>query len=230
MGDKAPDVPLDQVEWRVQGTPANGSVSVVAYLDAPTVADLLDDWVGPARWADRYEPMGNGEKALWCHLSVKFEDEWVTKVDLGVPSNMEAAKGLVSDAFKRVAMRKWGVGRNVFTLPVLRIRKFRQYQRNGKDQAALTGESAVEIQQRLTALGFEDAAKQTRVAAADDETSGDSGAQPSPGGTPEAPAAEVDSSQSGGGSGGRECTRCGQTITGAVEKADGGWAHKGTCP
>ena len=33
-----------------------------------------------------------------------------------------------------------------------------------------------------------------------------------------------------GQSGGRECVRCGQPITGAVEKADGGWAHKGTCP
>ena len=173
MTSKAPDVPLDKVEWRIQGSPANGSVSVVAYLDAPTVADLLDDWVGPFGWKDAYEPVGNGDKALWCLLSIKHEDEWVTKVDLGVPSNMEAAKGLVSDAFKRVAMRKWGVGRNVFDLPVLRIKKFRQYQKGGKDMAALTGESAVEIKERLKALGFEDAAKQTRVAADEPEAQED---------------------------------------------------------
>ena len=217
MSDKAPDVPLDQVEWRVQGTPANGSVSVVAYLDAPTVADLLDGWVGPFRWRDHYEPVGK-EGALWCHLSVKSEDgEWITKEDLGTASSMEADKGLVSDAFKRVAMRKWGVGRNVFALPVLRIRKFRQYQKNGKDQAALTGESAVEIQQRLTALGFEDAAKQTRVAADVEPSEGGAGPDPQ-----DVPPSEHN--------GGRACVRCGQSITGAVEKADGGWAHKGTCP
>ena len=28
----------------------------------------------------------------------------------------------------------------------------------------------------------------------------------------------------------RTCVRCSQPITGAVEKADGGYAHKGTCP
>ena len=218
MTDKAPDVPLEQVEWRVQGTPANGSVSVVAYLDGPTVGDLLDEWVGPFRWRDHYEPVGK-EGALWCHLSVKSEDgEWITKEDLGTASAMEADKGLVSDAFKRVAMRKWGVGRNVFDLPVLRISKFRQYERNGKQQAALTGESAVEIQQRLTALGFEDAAKQTRVAAVDEPSEGGVGPDPERDAPP--------STQSGA----RECVRCGQPITGAVEKADGGYAHKAGCP
>jgi hypothetical protein len=29
---------------------------------------------------------------------------------------------------------------------------------------------------------------------------------------------------------GRMCVRCDQPITGAVKKADGGWAHKGECP
>jgi hypothetical protein len=29
---------------------------------------------------------------------------------------------------------------------------------------------------------------------------------------------------------GRMCVRCDQPITGAVVKADGGWAHKGECP
>lgn len=168
MTGLAPDVPLDKVEWRVQGTPAGGSVAVVAYLDAPTVARLLDEWVGPFGWSDRYEPVGK-EGTLWCHLSVKDDDgQWVTKQDLGTASSMEADKGLVSDAFKRVAMRKWGVGRNVFDLPVLRINKFRVYQRGGKDQAALTGESEIEIRQRLAALGFEDAAQRTQVAASDE--------------------------------------------------------------
>ena len=164
----APDVPLDKVEWRVDGNiDSGGGCRVVCYIDAPTVAGLLDAWVGPDRWWDRYEPAPNG--ALWCHLTVAFDDREVTKVDLGTPSNMEADKGLVSDAFKRVAMRKWRVGANVFDLPTLRITKFRQVTgRNGKTQAYLTGESHQEIAQQLRRLGFDDAAKHAEQAVVQD--------------------------------------------------------------
>ena len=167
--DRAPDAPLDQVEWRVQGKiDRGGGVTVVAYLDGPTVSGLLDEWVGPFRWKDHYEPAGKAG-TMWCHLSVQDEDgNWITKEDLGTASDMEADKGLVSDAFKRVAMRKWRVGANVFDLPILRITRFRQVERQGKEpQAYLTGESHEEIKQQLTRLGFDQAAQATRVATAE---------------------------------------------------------------
>lgn len=158
----APDVPLDEIEWRIDGDiDGGGGVRVVCYLDAPTVTRLLDEWVGPWRWSDRYEPSGK-EGSMWCHLSVADPDGvWVTKSDLGTASNFEADKGLVSDALKRVAMRKWGVGRNVFDLPLLRLPegKFRKYESRGATKAALTDESLRWIAAELRRLGHDDAAK-----------------------------------------------------------------------
>lgn len=113
---QAPDAPIAEVEWRVDGKPNGNRCRYVPYLSATTVARLLDEWVGPANWKDDYEPSHLG-KALWGIVSVKFDGEWITKRDVGVPSNFEAEKGTVSDAFKRVACIKWGVGRNVYSLP-----------------------------------------------------------------------------------------------------------------
>jgi hypothetical protein len=114
----APDVPLSKVEWRVDGRPYKSRVRVVPYIDARDVAEMLDEWVGPANWKDKYSdhPIA-GKPAEMCMLSVRVGDEWVTKQDVGVPSNFESQKGTVSDAFKRVATIKWGVGRNVYELP-----------------------------------------------------------------------------------------------------------------
>lgn len=120
----APKVPLELVEWRVDSAPFDRDGKTVCryipYIDAATIAELLDGWVGPGRWSDVYVPGDiNGKYVLWCHLSVKFDDEWVTRRDVGLPSDMQPEKGCVSDAFKRAACLKYGVGRNVYDLPTL---------------------------------------------------------------------------------------------------------------
>jgi hypothetical protein len=99
----------------------------VPYLSAHIVADLLDEWVGPANWRDTYELTElAGGPALWCHVEVHdpVGRQWVRKSDIGVapapgPEEGMREKGMVSDAFKRTACLKWGAGRNVYELPVL---------------------------------------------------------------------------------------------------------------
>lgn len=123
--EAAPSVPLEVVEWRVDSKPTDVKAKLsrcryVPYLNAPIVARLLDEWVGPGGWKDEYtDGQIAGKAAMWCHLSVRVGIEWVTKSDVGVASNMEPQKGAVSDAFKRAACLKWGVGRNVYDLPTL---------------------------------------------------------------------------------------------------------------
>lgn len=126
----APPIPLADVEWRVDSKPyerSSGHVCrYVPYLNAPIVADLFDRWVGPFNWSDSYELASMaGRTVLWCHITVitGMDDPIVTKSDLGVPPAGDdgdlSDKGLVSDAFKRCATLKWGVGRNVYMLPTL---------------------------------------------------------------------------------------------------------------
>lgn len=118
--DLAPDVAVDKVKWRVDGKPSNNRARFVPYVDASIIATLLDTWVGPENWRDEYA-IGelNGKPVLWCSLSIRIGDEWVTKRDVGMASNFEAQKGMVSDAFKRTACLKWGVARNVYDMPTL---------------------------------------------------------------------------------------------------------------
>lgn len=163
----APDVKLADVKWRVQGRPTNGRVAYVPYVDATTVARLLDEWVTPFGWRDDYDTAHG--KGMWCHLSVKSGDEWVTKNDVGVPSNMEAEKGLVSDAFKRVASIKWGVARNVYDLPTLWAPCDERANRNGEKVAYPNAQTIPAIIAELKKRGFSDAAAADATTDHDDE-------------------------------------------------------------
>lgn len=175
----APPVPLEQVEWRVDGKiDGGGGVRVVCYLDVPIITGLLEQWVGPFGWRDSYQPVN--DKTMWCTLALRDPQsgEWIPKTDLGKASNQEPEKGLVSDAFKRVAMRKWRVGANVFDLPTLRITRFRTYKnRQGEDVAILTDESHEEIKRQLVAQGHSEAAEKVRLGGA---ASSEPSEQPSP--------------------------------------------------
>lgn len=161
LGD-APAVPLEQVEWRVDGKPTNGrnngKVSrFVPYIDAAIIAGLLDTWVGPGRWSDAYEPGELGGKpVLWCYLSIEVAPgQWVTKRDVGKPSSFEAEKGTVSDAFKRAACLKWGAGRNVYALPGDLWAPCKVIAgTGGKENAYPTADTVPALLRQLTERGF----------------------------------------------------------------------------
>jgi hypothetical protein len=172
--NRAPDAPLDKVEWRVDGKPMERDGKTmsrfVPYLDAPTVAGLFDEWAGSTGWSDSYRVVDVlGKPALECTIRVVGSDgeTWVAKTDVGVASNFEPQKGAFSDAFKRCASIKWGVGRNVYDLPTL-VAPCRVTKRPGKDdQAWPTGETMPSILKQLKALGFD--AEGGRVAEPDQQ-------------------------------------------------------------
>jgi hypothetical protein len=101
--------------------------------------DILDETVGPENWQCRfYEHKGT----MLCSLGIRVtrEDgttEWVWKDDAGSPSNVEAAKGEISDCRKRAAVC-WGIGRSLYTAPEIFVYanqcKKLQQGKNGKWQ------------------------------------------------------------------------------------------------
>lgn len=92
------------------------------YINARTVMDRLDSVVGPFNWQNHYSS-GAGTSIV-CNIAIRLDDEWIAKADGAGPSDMEADKGALSDAFKRAAVR-WGIGRYLYDIhaPWLELEK-----------------------------------------------------------------------------------------------------------
>lgn len=102
-------------QWRVQSFSKNKPLgSCVAYIDARDVMNLLDDVVGPEKWQDDYRVINN---QLFAGIGIFTEAGWVWKWDTGTESQTEKEKGIVSDSFKRAAV-KWGIGRFLYELEI----------------------------------------------------------------------------------------------------------------
>jgi len=90
----------------------------MAFVDARTVQDRLDEVLGVENWQDDYEVLADG--SVVCRLQVCLNGVWLTKVDVGSPSEQpddgDKRKAAVSDALKRAAV-KFGVGRYLYRLP-----------------------------------------------------------------------------------------------------------------
>lgn len=98
----------------------NNYATLLLYKDARTDMDILDDTVGPTKWKNHYECFKN---TIYCTISIfdNERNEWISKSDCGEESNISAAKGESSDAFKRAAFR-WGIGRELYSTPRINIR------------------------------------------------------------------------------------------------------------
>ena len=110
------------IEVKVKQVKENGAV-LLLYKTARTDMDILDEAVGAANWTNDYKEIkGN----LYCGLAVreKEEDPFIWKWDCGIESREDGdgneKKGEASDAFKRAGFR-WGIGRELYSAPFIRI-------------------------------------------------------------------------------------------------------------
>lgn len=102
------------IDWRVGSTNAEKTSGLaLAYIDARTVMDRLDAACGPGHWQNKYTPAGG---MLICDLGIKFPQAgWVWKADGAGTTDVEAEKGMASDALKRAAVR-FGLGRYLYEM------------------------------------------------------------------------------------------------------------------
>lgn len=100
----------DRLHWRVGATNGDKSKGIaLAYLNARDVMQRLDGCVGMSNWQNTYPMPGV------CELSIKIDGEWITKTNAAGETQVEAEKGMASDAFKRAAVL-WGIGRYLYYL------------------------------------------------------------------------------------------------------------------
>jgi hypothetical protein len=107
----------NEVKFKPQSVKGNRALAI-CYIDSRLVMDRLDEVVGVGNWDDAYEITADG--SVVCRLRVKIGGEWVTKSDVGSPSEQpdqgDRLKAAFSDALKRAAV-KFGVGRYIYRIP-----------------------------------------------------------------------------------------------------------------
>lgn len=95
----------------------NNRALAMAYVDARLIQDRLDAVLGVENWQDNYEILIDG--SVMCRLRVKLGGRWITKTDVGSPSEQpdsgDRLKAAFSDALKRAAV-KLGIGRYLYRL------------------------------------------------------------------------------------------------------------------
>jgi hypothetical protein len=109
--------PASEVRWEPQTVSGNRALAI-CYIDARAVIDRLDDVLGIDGWTDAYELLPYG--AVVCTLKAKIGNDWITKQDVGGPSEQpddgDRRKAAFSDALKRAAV-KLGIGRYLYRCP-----------------------------------------------------------------------------------------------------------------
>lgn len=110
----------DEIECRVGqgGKDRMKWCSLLLYKDARCDMRRLDEKFGIYGWQRSHQLIDGN---LFCTVSV-YKDGmgWVSKQDVGTPSNTEAVKGQASDAFKRACFCL-GIGRELYTSPKIFI-------------------------------------------------------------------------------------------------------------
>ncbi len=108
--------PEDAIEWRLAqcGKGRDGKIwgMCLAYIQARSVMDRLDEVVGPENWKVSYEVLADG---ILCKLAIFVRGEWIEKIDGAECTDIEPFKGGLSGALKRAAS-VWGIGRYLYQL------------------------------------------------------------------------------------------------------------------
>jgi len=96
----------------------NNRALAMAYIDARLIQDRLDEVLGVENWQDQYNILTDG--SVMCRLRIRLGGRWITKSDVGSPSEQpdsgDRLKAAFSDALKRAAV-KFGIGRYLYRLP-----------------------------------------------------------------------------------------------------------------
>lgn len=105
-----------EVKYKPQSVKNNRCLAM-AYIDARLIQDRLDEVLGVENWEDGYKILVDG--SVMCRLRVKLGDRWISKTDVGSPSEQpdggDRLKAAFSDALKRAAV-KFGIGRYLYRL------------------------------------------------------------------------------------------------------------------
>lgn len=116
------DVKVNQV--------GDGYAYLLLYKSARVDMRILDEVFGADRWESDYKVVNDN---LYAGIGIWFDNRQIWKWDCGIESrenNGNEKKGEASDAFKRAGF-KWGIGRELYTSPKIKIEAVTEPQGKG---------------------------------------------------------------------------------------------------
>jgi len=130
----------DQIDFKISMVTATKETvwaSILAYKDARTDMQVLDEACGQFGWSNEYQRDSKG--VLQCTISL-WDDakmQWISKTSNGIESDFESEKGEYSDAFKRAGFM-WGIGRRLYDFPAIwvQLSEGDYYEKDGKVKAS----------------------------------------------------------------------------------------------
>ena len=120
----------DEIQVRPTDTKTTGSCMLLLFQDARCAMNILDETVGCDWQKDYKEVNGN----VYCGIAIKMDNEWVWRWDCGSMTAKDEetqSKADASDAFKRAAVN-WGIGRELYSTPKIRIKCPESYYWNNR--------------------------------------------------------------------------------------------------
>lgn len=114
-------VPFDSEHIKAKPQVVKGNRALASfYIDARVVQERLDDVLGIEGWTAHYVDLPGG--SVRCELAVWLGNQWITKSDVGSPSDQpdpgDRVKAAYSDALKRAAVH-FGIGRHLYRMPTV---------------------------------------------------------------------------------------------------------------
>jgi len=138
----------DELDWRVMrsGLDKNNKIwaLVIPYVDNRAIQNRLDQVCSSKNWKN--EEFKILEKGVMCGLSIKIDNEWITKYDGADyrPDNQQDQKiifkAALSDAQKRAAVQ-WGIGRYLYQMSEM----FAEITENGRHRGSFKGQNGKRV-------------------------------------------------------------------------------------
>ena len=77
--------PFDPALVRFRPAAVSGHRALaLAYVDVRAIMDRLDNVIGVENWQDGYQLLP--DNSVMCQLRLRIGDQWITKADVGGPS------------------------------------------------------------------------------------------------------------------------------------------------
>lgn len=120
----------NELQCKTTNTKFKGTATILIYKDARVDMRILDETVGKLLWQKEYKEI---DGKVYCGVGIYNKDlgQFIWKYDCGTEGNFETEKSEASDAFKRACFN-WGIGRELYDTPKIRIKCPDSYYYNDK--------------------------------------------------------------------------------------------------